>query len=266
VADPTPASITRCDRRRFSRLLVTSRLLLLALAAAAAVAAFVPDPPASPGAAPVRYRCPMHPAVVAPAPGGCPICGMALVADEAGAVARAADEVDAARLGRVERRVVSEPVRVPAWVDAGGVVAVLYRDDVIGLAAGDAAMFYPATSPSRGIAVRRTAAPVEDRDGTTVAARFAVADGEAPARAEGWLVVPAPPRELLVVPVGAVLDAPAGSYVLVRTSGELERRSVQVGRIHHGAVAVLAGLSAGDEVVVTGAFVVDAELGPGRAP
>ena len=261
-----PAPITRCDRRRFPRLLVTSRLLLLALAAAAAVAAFVPDPAVPSGAAPVRYRCPMHPAVVAPAPGGCPICGMALVADEAGAVATAADDVDAARLGRVERRVVSEPVRVPAWVDAGGVVAVLYRDDAIGLAAGDAAMFHPAASPLRGIAVRRTAAPIEERDGATVAARFAVAAGEAPAGAEGWLVVSPPPRELLVVPASAVLDAPAGPYVVVRTPGGMERRSVQLGRIHHGAVAVLAGLSAGDEVVVTGAFVVDAALGLGSAP
>jgi hypothetical protein len=261
-----PAPITRCDRRRLPRLLVTSRLLLLALAAAAAVAAFVPDPPVPSGAAPVCYRCPMHPAVVAPAPGGCPICGMVLVVDGAGAVARAADDIDAARLGRVERRVVSEPVRVPAWVDAGGVVAVLYRDDVIGLAAGDPATFYPAASPSRGIGVRRTAAPVDDRDATMVAARFAVAAGEAPVGAEGWLVVRAPPRELVVVPASAVLDAPAGPYVLVRASGGTERRSVRLGRIHHGAIAVLAGLSAGDEIVVTGAFVVDAELGRGRAP
>ncbi|HEX3761074.1 MAG TPA: heavy metal-binding domain-containing protein [Kofleriaceae bacterium] len=208
----------------------------------------------------------MHPEVVAPGPGACPICGMALVAEEPGPTASAADDVEATRLGRVERRVVSQPVRVPAWVEAGGVVAVLFRDDLIGLAAGDPATFYPAAEPTRGIEVRRTVAPAEDRDSATVAVRFEVGADAPAVGAEGALAVPARPRELLVVPATAVLEAPDGSYVLVRGPGGFARRTVQVGRTQQGVVAVLAGLSDGDEVVVTGAFVVDAELGLGRAP
>lgn len=267
LATPTPAR--RPPPSRLPPLVLTGRLLLLVLAAAAVVAAFswVAAPE---GGVRVRYRCPMHGEVAAPAPGRCPICGMALVADDAAAVAPAGEDVEATRFGRVERGVVSQPVRVPAWVDAGGVVAVLYRDDLIGLAAGDPAVFYPATDPSHGLAVARTAAPAEDRDSATVAAEFVVvgdaAPGGAEGRMEGWLVVPARPRELLVVPASAVLEAPDGPYVLVRGSGGIARRSVQIGRTHQGAAAVVAGLSAGDEVVVTGAFVVDAELGLGRAP
>ncbi len=35
-------------------------------------------PPPTPAAGAVEYTCPMHPEVVRPAPGQCPICGMAL--------------------------------------------------------------------------------------------------------------------------------------------------------------------------------------------
>jgi P-type Cu+ transporter len=35
-------------------------------------------PAASPAAGPVEYTCPMHPQIVRPGPGSCPICGMAL--------------------------------------------------------------------------------------------------------------------------------------------------------------------------------------------
>ncbi|MHB8800792.1 MAG: heavy metal translocating P-type ATPase [Thermoanaerobaculia bacterium] len=37
-----------------------------------------PDSPAAPGDAAVEYTCPMHPEIVQPVPGSCPICGMAL--------------------------------------------------------------------------------------------------------------------------------------------------------------------------------------------
>jgi hypothetical protein len=296
----------RRDHHRVpGRLLVTSRLLLLVAAGAAAVAAFVPDVPRA--GAPAHYRCPMHPEVSAPAPGDCPICGMALVDEPVGTAAHAdaerVDQLDPARIGRAERRVIAEPVRVPAWVDAGGaVIAMLYRDDLVGLAPDDPAVFYPAAAPGQGIDVRRAAAPATDWDGATVAARFDVASGAAsapPASAsraapgaassaapggassagvaapgalapgtEGWLAIAARPRELVVVPSGAILEGTGGPYVLAVADGGVTRRAVLAGRTHQGAIAVLAGLAAGDQVVVAGAFLLDPgpDPGPGSGP
>jgi YHS domain-containing protein len=37
-----------------------------------------PMEPAAPAGAGVEYTCPMHPEIVRPSPGSCPICGMAL--------------------------------------------------------------------------------------------------------------------------------------------------------------------------------------------
>jgi hypothetical protein len=291
LADPTPAPITRRDRRPAPRLLVASRLVLLVLAAAAAVAAFVPDPPVASSAGPVGYRCPMHPEARAPAPGVCPICGMALERAPAGAGSAAPAGLpgaelglDPARLGRVERRVISDSLRAPAWVDArGAVVAMLYRDDAAGLAPDEVAVFYPAAGPAAGpvagpvagpaagpaagVRVRRAAGPPEDWDTATVRSRFDPVDpGALVPGAEGWLAVAGRPRDLLVVPASAILDGPR-PYVLAVEQGRITRRQVQVGRTHRGAVAVLAGLSAGEQIVVAGAFLLDpGDAMPGGAP
>src|ERR1700719_1462453 len=45
-------------------------------------------------AKPALYTCPMHPAIVQPGPGSCPICGMALEPMEVSAVAEADPECD----------------------------------------------------------------------------------------------------------------------------------------------------------------------------
>jgi Cu+-exporting ATPase len=48
------------------------------LAESARVAVKPPQPPKSSGPSAVEYTCPMHPEIVRPGPGACPICGMAL--------------------------------------------------------------------------------------------------------------------------------------------------------------------------------------------
>ena len=82
-----------------------------------------------------QYACPMHPEVIAAAPGECPICGMALsetAVDPAlprwneGAAPPLQGTVDAAR-----RRFFSQEVRGPASVPrAGWVRALLYADEI----------------------------------------------------------------------------------------------------------------------------------------
>src|SRR5208283_662591 len=66
-----------------------------------------------------RYRCPMHPEVLARAPGACPICGMALeraTGDTDKFVAFATQKKDE-RAGQytVREVVFTDNIRAPAW-------------------------------------------------------------------------------------------------------------------------------------------------------
>jgi hypothetical protein len=226
-----------------------------------------------------RYRCPMHPDVDSNAPATCPICGMALVLDVAVHGAAPTTTAAPAPVVRVGRQVFSEAVRAPAWVDANGLVAAMvYRDDLAGLAPDVPAVLYPATAPSRGIAVALTAEPPTDWDGATVHVHFRVVAAPDP-RADalrpgehGLVVIAARPHELQVVPASAVLQAAEGPYVLALdpVHRRLVPRTIQTGRTHHGATAVLSGLADGDSVVTTGAFLIDVAArgasGPAGAP
>jgi len=268
----------RAVPRRGSRawwLVLAGRVLLLAVAAAGSTFAFLragPDRAGPTAGAVDRYRCPMHPGVSAPVPGACPICGMALVHGAgAGPVAAA----DGPELARVERRVLSDEVRAPAWVDAGGVVvAMLQGDDVIGLVPGDAARFASAAAPSVDVALVLAAAPPAPpgpRDGARLV-RFLPAGGGAALRPgdEGLLVIAARPCELVVVPSSAILQRAEGSYVFAfdRVDHHFVRRAVRIGRAHRGVTAVVSGLDGGEQVAATDAFFLDAErrLGSEAAP
>jgi len=237
-----------------------------------------------------RYRCPMHPDVDSSAPATCPICGMALVLDVAVHGAALATTTAPAPVVRVGRQSFSEAVRAPAWVDANGrVAAMVYRDDVVGLGPDVPAVLYPASAPSRGVDVALTADPPTDWDGATVHVHFRVVaapdtpgprdtpetDTRAPALRpgdHGLVVIAARPHELQVVPASAVLQAADGPYVLALdpVHRRLVPRTIQTGRTHHGFTAVLSGLSDGDSVVTTGAFLVDIDArgasGPAGAP
>jgi multidrug efflux pump subunit AcrA (membrane-fusion protein) len=235
-----------------------------------------------------RYRCPMHPDVDSSAPATCPICGMALVLDVAVHGAVPTTTAAPAPVVRVGRQSFSEAVRAPAWVDANGrVAAMVYRDDLVGLGPDVPAVLYPASAPSRGVDLALTADPPTDWDGATVHVHFRVV--AAPATPEtrdtpqppdtalrpgehGLVVIAARPHELQVVPASAVLQAAEGPYVLALdpVHRRLVPRMIQTGRTHHGFTAVLSGLSDGDSVVATGAFLVDIDArgasGPAGAP
>jgi len=172
-----------------------------------------------------------------------------------------------------KRRVFVDDVRAPAWLSAPRrLSAVLYRDELIGLVAGERARFFRARAPNAFVEVRLDDAPPEPWDASTSLVRFTVEaertglDGSNAASGVGdvgWLEIARKSRELLVFPESALLRSNDGPYVLVAgaTEDSFTRRQVQIGRILQGHVVVLSGLHETDRIVVGGAFFVDAEQG-----
>lgn len=269
---PPPLEPARRLRSRAWWLVATGRLIVFAGAAAAAVYAVARPVGREVRAEADRYRCPMHPDVDSNAPATCPICGMALVLDVAVHGADPTTTTAPAPVVRVGRQSFSEAVRAPAWVDANGLVAALvYRDDLAGLGPDVPAVLYPASAPSRGVAVALTAEPATAWDAATAYVHFRVAaatEPPLPAGDHGLVIIAARPHELQVVPANAVLQAAEGPYVLALdpVHRRLVPRMIQTGRTHHGFTAVLSGLADGDSVVATGAFLVDVDARGANRP
>jgi len=267
------------DGRRSGALVIAGRLLLLLVAALALVSAFAlarardRDLARAEESSTERYVCPMHPEVVSRVPGECPICRMAL--EHAGATGKGPPA--AARSGVVDvarRRVVTQLVRAPAWLADRAVTAVLHKDDLVGLVAGERALFFGTTTPGAGTPVHLSPDHPSPWDASTVQVHFQI-DRMVPTTKEdtGWLELAPRPRELLVVPSSAVLYSGEGAYVLAAppNSHRFTRRPVDIGRIldsgyaaglsgdHFGAIVVLSGLEEGEQVVVGDAFFLDAE-------
>ena len=249
---------------RSSSLVVGVRLVVLLVAAGAVVAAFEVrrggggGGGVSPGAGP-SYVCPMHPRVTARSPGRCPICGMAL--EPAGV--RAAEPPDPQRFDIARRRVFSQELHAPAWIESDGLVsAILYNDEAGGLAPDEPGSFLPASARAARVEVRAAPERPVPWDGATARARFRPVAGASagPPGAVGWLMLPARTREVLVVPSSAVLDSPRGPYVLGAASdeGEPERRPVVIGKALFGVTTVVSGLREGERIV-RNAFFIDAE-------
>jgi membrane fusion protein, heavy metal efflux system len=67
--------------------------------------------------------------------------------------------------------------------------------------------------------------------------------------------------DVLTVPLAAVQNGPAGTILFVqRNTNEFEMRTVKLGEEQGEMVTVLDGVSAGEQVVTKGSFVLKSEM------
>lgn len=233
-----------------------------------------PGAPAVSGAPVAYYTCSMDPSVESDHPGACPICGMALTpvtrADRASGIVRISARVRkriALRVAPVETRVLHERVvasgevveQAGAAADRAQVAAQVYRGDP------------REAQPGRRVEVMAPDLPLLQFSGTI--ARLLPTDAPGALRVEvdnpdraltpGTHVEIQIDRELpprLVVPEEAVVYAGTRRIVFVDLgSGRFAPRTPKLGVQADGFVEVVGGLTARDQVVVDGTFLLAAE-------
>ena len=260
------------------------RVVVVGIAAAAALAALLVGLRHGRDIAPAgdrgpTFSCPMHPQVVAPIAGECPICRMALTAR--GAVSGASVDTFSlpermpalleSDLVAARRRPLSRAVIAPAEIDRlGAGWALLRRGDwQPGQRAGYRST---AAAASQVIDVRLSTeppAPGQPTGDETFKVRFDVVAGAAPREGEaGWLSLPERRQDALTIPVGAVLDTPAGAFVFVASANRrtFTRRRIETGRLASGLATVVSGLREGEKVAaVPFSFAAERELDPDRS-
>jgi hypothetical protein len=252
-------------------MVVIARFALFALAVAAVPVAWQlgrghGHASSAPGS---RFVCAMHPDVVSLLPGRCPICGMALemVAPTPSSNAASFRYVDVVR-----QRSFGADVIASGWLDSDGTIsAIIYKDEVVGLASDLLGSFTPTRTPQLHLPISWIQEEPRSWDRSTVVARFRLATSDvAVARdAVGWIKVATRRRDQLVIPAAALLEGDAGPFVLVADGTQPSRRAVTVGRVSGGMAFIVSGLRQRERVVVRDAFFFDAERrlhGGGGAP
>jgi hypothetical protein len=164
------------------------------------------------------------------------------------------------------RRGVGPDSLSPAWVDESGEVsAVVYDDEIEGLAAEARAVFR-SSGPARTETPMRAVPGSRSRwDESTSRMRFRIdrdaagPDARVPVGSVGWLHLADRGRELPLIPDSAVLHDGSGPYVLVASEGALRERRVRIGKVFGDMAFVLGGLEPRERVLTRSAFFVDAE-------
>jgi hypothetical protein len=256
------------------------RVVVVGIAAAAALAALLVGLRHGREIAPAGDRgptfgCPMHPQVVAPIAGECPICGMALTARGAASGASADDSFSLparmpalleSDLVAARRRSLSRAVIAPAEIDRlGAGWALLRRGD---WQPGQRASYRStAAAASQAIEVRLAPEPPEPAQPVgdeTFKVRFDVVAGAAPREGDaGWLSLPERRQDALTIPAGAVLDTPVGAFVFVASANRrtFVRRRIETGRLAFGLATVVSGLRDGETVAaVPSSFAAERQL------
>jgi len=256
------------------------RVVVVGIAAAAALAALLVGlrpgrERAAGGDRGPTFSCPMHPQVVAPIAGECPICRMALTAR--GAVSGASADTFSlpermpalleSDLAAARRRPLSRAVIAPAEIDRlGAGWALLRRGD---WQPGQRADYRSTAAASQVIEVRLSPEPPEPSGDETFKVRFDVLAGAAPREGDaGWLSLPERRQDALTIPVGAVLDTAAGAFVFVASANRrtFTRRRIETGRLASGLVTVISGLREGEKVAaVPSSFAAERELALDRS-
>ena len=141
------------------------------------------------------------------------------------------------------------------------VVADLFENDVGALGPGTKAKVSVAGS-ERDATVEQVSAIV-DPERHTVPVRLRLANPDGALRPNAYATIrwfdPSPAAVSL--PAAAVMSDGAQSYVYLKEpTGELKRHDIKVGSTTGGKVPVLAGVSATDQVVLSGAILLDNQL------
>lgn len=217
------------------------------------------------------YTCSMDPSVESTHPGACPICGMALTAvtqqERSSGIVRVASKARAVigldvapvQARTLRTRIVASGVVEPAA--AAGTVAVaaqVYRGD-----ASEAHRGEPVIVTARDVPLTQftgtVVAPAADAPGTLQV----MVDNPEQLLRPGMLVelkleVELAPR--LAVPSSAVLYAGKRRLVFVeRSKGLFEPRTAKLGISSDGLVEIVSGVDEGDQVAISGTFLLAAE-------
>jgi hypothetical protein len=162
----------------------------------------------------------------------------------------------------VRERPIAREVVAAAWVESSGTIAAhLYRDELALLEVNAEGTFVRSDGDAPAMRVRLVADAAKAWDAETVRVWLHAPPGAAPVGAIGWVRFASRTRKMLAVPQSAVLQAPAGAYVLVASVDRrtFTRRPIEIGRFLYGYAPVLSGLANGERIAVMETFFLDAE-------
>jgi len=141
------------------------------------------------------------------------------------------------------------------------VVADLFETDVGALVPGTKAKVSIAGG-DRDATIEQVSAVVDpDRHTVPIRLRLANPDGALRPNSYATIRIYDPTPVAVALPTSAVMSDGAQSYVYLQApDGALRRKNVSVGSTSAGHVPVLAGLSAADQVVMSGAILLDNQI------